>query len=87
MSNSLISKPLSYICNKSIQTGVFPDRHRCAVWFFFESMIEAISHCTWRLLNKAKRFATSICLLWRHLDQRQCNTATWPAIDLQPRNS
>jgi len=23
--NSLISKPLSYICNKSIQPGVFPD--------------------------------------------------------------
>ena len=26
MSNSLISKSLSYICNKSIQTGVFPYR-------------------------------------------------------------
>jgi len=28
MCNSLISKPLSYICNKSIQTGVFPDCFR-----------------------------------------------------------
>jgi hypothetical protein len=24
--NALVSKPLPYICNKSIQTGVFPDR-------------------------------------------------------------
>jgi hypothetical protein len=28
--NSLISKPLSYICNKSIQTGVFPDHFKYA---------------------------------------------------------
>jgi hypothetical protein len=33
MCNSLISKPLSYICNKSIQTGVFPDRLKYAIWF------------------------------------------------------
>jgi hypothetical protein len=25
MYNALIGKPLSYICNKSIQSGVFPD--------------------------------------------------------------
>jgi hypothetical protein len=31
MCNSLISKPLSYICNKSIQTGVFPDRLKYAI--------------------------------------------------------
>jgi len=31
MCNSLISKPLSYICNKSIQTGVFPDHLKYAV--------------------------------------------------------
>jgi hypothetical protein len=29
--NSLISKPLSYICNKSIQTGVFPDHLKYAI--------------------------------------------------------
>jgi len=31
MYNSLISKPLSYICNKSIQTGVFHDRLKYAI--------------------------------------------------------
>ena len=31
MCNSLLSKPLYYICNKSIQTGVFPDRIKYAV--------------------------------------------------------
>jgi hypothetical protein len=31
MCNSLISKPLSYICNKSSQTGVFPDRLKYAI--------------------------------------------------------
>jgi hypothetical protein len=31
MCNSLISKPLSYICNKSSQTGVFPDHLKYAV--------------------------------------------------------
>jgi len=30
MCNSLIIKPLSYICNKSIQTGVFPGRFKYA---------------------------------------------------------
>jgi hypothetical protein len=30
MCNSLISKPLSFFCNKSIQTGVFPDRLKYA---------------------------------------------------------
>ena len=30
MCNSLISKPLSYICNKSIQTGNYPDRLKYA---------------------------------------------------------
>ena len=28
--NSLVSKPVSYICNKFIQTGVFPDRLKYA---------------------------------------------------------
>jgi hypothetical protein len=31
MCNSLISKPLSYICNKSSQTGVFPDHLKYAI--------------------------------------------------------
>jgi hypothetical protein len=31
MCNSLISSPLSYIRNKSIQTGVFPDHHEYAI--------------------------------------------------------
>jgi hypothetical protein len=31
MCNSLISKPLSYICNKSILSGVFPDRLKYAI--------------------------------------------------------
>ena len=31
MCNSLISNPLSYICNKSFQTGVFPDHLKCAI--------------------------------------------------------
>jgi uncharacterized protein YutD len=31
MCNPVISKPLCYICNKSIQTGVFPDRLKYAV--------------------------------------------------------
>jgi hypothetical protein len=31
MCNSLISKPLSYICNKSILSGVFPDRLKHAI--------------------------------------------------------
>ena len=31
MWNSLISTPLSYICNKPIQTGVFPDHLKYAI--------------------------------------------------------
>jgi len=31
MCNSLISKPLSYICNKSIQTGVFPNHLKYSI--------------------------------------------------------
>ena len=31
MCNSLISKPLSYFCNKSIQNGVFPDCLKYAI--------------------------------------------------------
>ena len=31
MCNSLISKPLSYVCNKSFQTGVLPDRLKYAI--------------------------------------------------------
>ena len=33
MCNSLISKPLFCSCNKYIQTGVFPDRLKYAVWY------------------------------------------------------
>jgi hypothetical protein len=29
--NTLISKPFCYICNKSIQTGIFPDRLKYAI--------------------------------------------------------
>ena len=31
MCKSLVHKPLSYICNKSIQTGVFPDHLKYAI--------------------------------------------------------
>jgi len=31
MCNSLVNKLLSYICNKSIETGVFPDRLKYAI--------------------------------------------------------
>jgi len=31
MCNSLISKPLSYVSNKSIRTGVFPDHLKYAI--------------------------------------------------------
>jgi len=31
MCSSLVSKPLPYICNKSIQTGVFLERLKCAI--------------------------------------------------------
>jgi len=31
MCNSLVSKPLPFICNKSIQIGVFADRLKYAI--------------------------------------------------------